>query len=210
MKLTRIILPAMAILGLSLAYCSPEKPDDSAEAPLTGDCTFSYNPEKTSVNWTAFKFTEKAAVGGGFNTFTISGTETADSQLAVFQNATFSIETTSVDSGNDGRDEKIRQEFFGNLEGKTITGSVKSIEGNKGTIIMIMNGEEQEVPVELAVDGRKVTLTGAINVNNWDASGPLAALNKVCEALHTGADKVSKLWPDVDIKVETSLKADCK
>ena len=207
MKQTIITGTALLAMGL-MSFCSPDEQDQSAA--LTDDCTFTYSAEDTSVEWTAFKFTEKAAVGGGFNTFQINGTADASSQLDVFKNASFTIDTTSVDSGNDGRDARIKEHFFSNMSEQGIQGSVKSIDGSNGVIAITMNGQSQDVPVQLTVDGRDVVLTGAIDVNNWDASGPLAALNEVCKALHTGSDKVSKLWPDVDIKLQTSLKADCK
>ena len=208
MKRTIISGIALLLSAGMLSYCSPEQDDQSG--PLTDDCTFTYNAENTSVHWTAYKFTEKAGVDGGFNTFQIQGTENASSQLDVFKNATFTIDTASVDSGNDGRDAKIKEHFFGKMKNQKMEGSVKSIDGNTGTIMLSMNGESREVPVELSVDGRSVVLTGTMDVGNWDASGPLAALNEVCKALHTGPDKVSKLWPDVNIKLKTSLNADCK
>ena len=204
----RLLLAVSLLTALTMLNCSGEQNDQST--PLTDDCTFTYSQEATSVHWTAYKFTEKAAVEGGFNTFQVNGTQAASSQLDVFKNATFTIDANSVDSGNDGRDAKIKEHFFGKMSSQTIEGSVKSIEGNSGTMVLKMNGQSQEVPVELSVDGRKVVLTGALDVANWEGNEALKALNEVCKALHTGPDKVSKLWPDVNIKLETSLKADCK
>ena len=187
-----LALATLAMAGLS--FCSQEDPQNS---PLSEDCTFSYSQPTTSVHWTAFKYTEKAAVEGGFNQFQIQGTAPAKSQLDVFKNATFTIDVNSVDSGNDGRDAKIKEHFFGHIE------------GNSGVMTLTMNGRTQEIPVELAVDGRKVILKGSLDVANFEGSEALKALNEVCKALHTGPDKVSKLWPDVNVRLETSLDADC-
>lgn len=205
MKARTILTLVAAVVFLGL--CSQEDPQKTA---LTDDCTFSYSAENTSVGWTAYKFTEKAAVKGGFNQFQIQGTSPASSQLEVFKDASFTIDANSVDSGNDGRDAKIKEHFFGEMGTQTMEGRIKSMEGNSGIMELTMNGATQEVPVELSVDGRNVTLKGALDVLNFEASGPLKALNEVCKALHTGPDKVSKLWPDVNIELETSLNADCK
>ncbi|MCB1167818.1 MAG: YceI family protein [Leptospiraceae bacterium] len=211
MKQKTLLALSLIVSVSMLASCGKEQQtDESGNGPLTGDCTFKYDQEATTVSWTAYKYTEKAAVGGSFHKFQIKDTAAAPSALGVFEKASFSIDTDSVDSGNDGRDTKIKKEFFGNMSSQTIEGSVKSLEGDSGVMVLKMNGAEKEVPVSLSVDGRDVVLTGSINVGDWNADGPLKALNKVCEALHTGPDKVSKLWPDVDIKLETSLKADCK
>ncbi|MCB1171290.1 MAG: YceI family protein [Leptospiraceae bacterium] len=205
-KSMRIALTVASVALLNLGFCSQEDPQSS---PLTEDCTFSYSQPTTSVHWTAFKYTEKAAVEGSFNQFQIQGTAPAKNQLDVFKNATFSIDVNSVDSGNDGRDAKIKEHFFGNLEGSKLEGGIKSIEGDSGVMTLTMNGKSQEIPVELSVDGRKVMLKGSLDVSNFEGSEALKALNEVCKALHTGPDKVSKLWPDVNVRLETSLDADC-
>ena len=44
-----------------------------------------------------------------------------------------------------------------------------------------------------------------MDITNWNALDALAALNKVCEILHTGADGVSKTWSDVALNITTKF-----
>jgi len=44
---------------------------------------------------------------------------------------------------------------------------------------------------------------------DFGAEAAVAAINKACEALHTGADGISKTWSVVELSIETTLNKNC-
>ena len=91
-----------------------------------------------------------------------------------------------------------------------ITGAITSIEGTdsagKVRIKIIMNEVGSEVEGSYLMEGNKLILTAQLNLANWKAEKALKNLNDVCNDLHKGDDGISKLWPKVDVVVESILK----
>jgi hypothetical protein len=48
-------------------------------------------------------------------------------------------------------------------------------------------------------------MNATMDVSNWNALEALASLNKVCEALHTGSDGVSKTWSEVTLNITSEF-----
>jgi hypothetical protein len=131
--------------------------------------------------------------------------------LQTLSGATFTIPVNSVNSQNPERDVKIQNHFFGTMEAtEVISGMVKSIDNKTAVVDLSMNGKTFEYNGDVTVDGEKVIFETTINMVDFEAQSSIDSLNNVCETLHTGTDGVSKLWSEVDIKVETTLIKDCK
>ena len=179
-------------------------------------CTFNYDAASTKISWKSFKTMAKVAVGGTFNTFSVDNTNESNSETAIFQNATFSIVTASVNSGNTERDPKLIKFFFNEMiSSDTITGGIVKIsepaDGKGAAIISItMNGQSHEENATYKLEGTNLTLSATINMAMWEASNAITSLNNECKELHTGDDGVSKLWEEVDIEITTTLTKDCK
>ncbi len=197
----RLLFPGLLVLLVALAC---KKPEPAA-------CTFSYDPAGTDFKWTAYKFTEKTGVSGGFNAIEVTGTKSGATVEAVLAGLKFTIRTDSVNSGNETRDPKIRDAFFNSLKpAGTISGAVKSMNAGQAVVAIALNGQEQDVPMSYTVNETGLfEAKGEINVNDWGAQPAVVALNKVCEDLHKGKDGSSKLWPDVSLSVKTTLKKNC-
>ena len=174
-------------------------------------CKFSYSRQKTTLGWTAFKFTEKTGVKGQLKTFDI--TAKPGSLNDVLSSIEFTITTSSVDTSNPERDKKIIQYFFEKLaDGKTIKGKFISVEGKqKGKILarITMNGISKNVKLKYTIQDDLVTIDGKINLKQWSAETAIASLNEKCKDLHTGKDGKSILWPEVDIHIESKLDKTC-
>ena len=70
-----------------------------------------------------------------------------------------------------------------------------------------MNGVTNDLPLAVSItDDRRVSMTGTMNLKDWDALGALTSLSKVCFDLHKGPDGVSKTWEDVAIEISTFLR----
>jgi hypothetical protein len=181
-------------------------------AAVDESCTYSYSAENTQVSWVAFKTTKKIGVGGDFLNFTIEGTNETSTPLEVVKGASISIPVSSVETKDEGRNAKIVEFFFGAFtDTETLTGTVKEVsEDGSGILTLKMNGIENDVPVQVAVEGAKINITTTIDLNNWDGQAAIDMLNEKCEGKHTGDDGITKLWPEVEINISTELLKDCK
>lgn len=206
MKKISILFFALAI---SLTSCKNEKKEAKTEdSETTMAVKYVVKPEATSVKWTAYKTTEKKPVGGEFTVLKFDDKTGATPEEAL-NNLKFSIPVSSVftNDATNTRDAKIKAAFFGAmLDTELLTGTIKYTDGAYAATIK-MNGVTKDLPLEVKItEERRVTLTGVMQLKDWNALDALASLNKVCFDLHKGPDGVSKTWEDVAIEVNTFLR----
>ncbi len=210
----------LAMSSLALVACGSDGETKQAEPEKKIEfaqetCSYSYDANAVTAAWTAFKFTEKAGVGGQFDSVVVSTAGSVDTPEKILGGLSFEIPISSVNTKNPDRDKKIMESFFGTMANTgSITGSIVGMKGNgeAGTaqVKLTMNDSTYQQELKYAIEGTKVSLTGTIDVVNWDGMSAIDALNKVCEELHKGEDGVSKLWPTVDINISAVLSKDCK
>jgi len=184
-----------------------EKADESA-------CIYSVVKDSTSINWTAFKTNDRVGVKGHFDVFKVWLPKDVKSPTEALVGTAFDIGTKSINTGNAERDPKLVKFFFDTLtDGHIIKGEIVSADGNEnegnGLIKLMFNGSTNEIPYTYQIKGNKIYLKTGINLDEWDGSKAVKSLNTECYDLHTGADGVSKLWPDIEIEVVAFLKKDC-
>ncbi len=199
-----------------LSACTQEEaapaPVPAPVIPPPPTCTFTAETAGVAVAWKAFKFTEKTGVGGGFSSATIIGAKPANETHKALDGLSFEIATAAVDSKNPERDQKIREQFFGTMaDTAVLKGGLTVSSPDSGSLSVTLNGVTQAVPVKLqeGADG-SWTVSGTIDLNTFNATAALDALNKVCSDLHKGTDGLSKLWPDVEISATVPVKKDCQ
>lgn len=173
-------------------------------------CFYALNTDTYELNFTAYKTTEKKGVGGTFNEITWTAGEAEDMEGAI-TSIEFEINTSSVETNDEGRNGKIAEHFFGTINTPTITGKVASIDKEAGTadVTFTMHGITIDVPGTFTMDGENFTYKAEIDVQKWNAVSGIEALNAVCEDLHMGDDGVSLLWQIVDISFSGSLNKNC-
>lgn len=216
----KIMLSMSAAAALLLSSCgggeeTATTDGETIEGNKTQEtCFYSYAKGSASVNWTAFKTTEKMAVGGQFNTVNAKSEEKSTKIPEVLMGTVFNIPTASTFTENPDRDAKLKEFFFGAMEATDIIlGQVKSVEGDneKGTctFFLTMNNIEKEVTLEYTVNDTELKMTGEIDVMDWNAGGAIESINKACEDLHKGSDGVSKTWSTVELTIGAALNKDC-
>lgn len=196
-------------LTIGITSCKNEKKEAKTDAVETvATAKFVIKPEATSVKWTAYKTTEKKGVGGEFTTVNFEE-KSGNTPQEALNNLSFSIPVSSVftNDATNTRDAKIKTSFFGAmLDTELLKGTIKLVNDSYVASIT-MNGVTSNLPLDIKItEERRVTLTGTMNLKNWNALGALESLNKVCFDLHKGADGVSKTWEDVAIEVSTFLR----
>ncbi|MCL6294361.1 YceI family protein [Jejuia spongiicola] len=195
-------------ITLGFSACKNEKKETkSADETVIAE-KFVVKPEGTSVKWTAYKTTEKKPVGGIFKILNFENKEGATPQEAL-NNLSFSIPVSSLftNDATNTRDAKIKTSFFGTmLNTEFLKGTIKFVDNNYVASIT-MNDVTNDLPLTVSItDERRVSMTGTMNLKDWNALAALDALNKVCFDLHKGPDGVSKTWEDVAIEVNTFLR----
>ncbi|EOQ95801.1 YceI-like domain protein [Leptospira wolbachii serovar Codice str. CDC] len=178
------------------------------------NCIYEYDPSQTSLEWTAFKFTEKTGVKGKFDSIKVVGKQKDKSKFGAVNSLQFQIDSSSVNSGVPDRDGKIKKFFFGSVKGnKKISGTFSEITaGETGTakLNLRLGNSKVSVPVNFVWKDDAVEVTGTVDVVTLGLQSGLGKLNAECNDLHKGSDGVSKLWPTVDVKVVSTLKKICK
>lgn len=223
-KHTTLFAAAFTFFALCFGACHQKKTEtadsrtESAQSPPKQDeasgqkhCTYTYDSNQTSLSWTAYKTSEKVGVGGKFTDFEVTpNAQTAKTPEDFLKNLRFSISAKSIDTMNPERDTKIFAFFFTPFAAETIEGEILEVENGKATLNLTMNGQTQKVTLNYTLsEGKKVQLTGNIDLLNWNGSHAIKMLNDACYDLHKGVDGKSKLWSEVGIAVTSELKENC-
>ncbi len=214
MKISKSLMLGLvsATLFVACSTGTSSKEENAEEVTVAKEtCTYSYIADSTTLKWTAYKFTKRAGVSGTFDHITVNNTKSAENPMDALVGANFSIQTASVNSGNQERDPKLVAHFFTQLVNtEMITGKIVSVNNGEAVVSIIMNDASVDVVGKVAVTGNKVTLTTSLTMEDFGGLAAVASLNEACSALHTDKDGESKLWPDVDVVITTVLKKECK
>ena len=204
------------VIGLLFFGCGEEATGDkeTGKDKTIENCVYTFNPVKSKLNWTAYKFLNKTGVGGAFTSFDVEGMTKGEDPKAIIESLSFSIPVSTTETNDPSRNETIQKHFFAQLENtQNITGKVVRLDENKEAVIEItMNGITKEIKGSYTLNDNKFIFGGEINVLNWEADAGLNALNEECKDLHTdieNGDTESKLWPDVSISFSTELSKSC-
>ena len=168
---------------------------------------------KLDVTWKAFKTPEKIGVGGKFTKVNFKpAAKEGKNFRSLLVGSTVSIDTTQIDSGNQGRDVKLLKFFFGKLEKSTIEGKITDIKADpyikgkprtgKITVMLDMNGKDVETVMNYHYFEERFSAKGSIDLAAFAALDALSSINQACYDLHKG-----KTWADVEIGFETDIKA---
>ena len=214
----KTILFSGLLIGLLATSCGEQDVADNEDVKLEvkeiQNCIYAFSAEKSTLDWTAYKFTRKAGVGGTFTQLQVDGKKKGAVPKDIIESLSFSIPTSTVETNDVSRNKKIDSLFFGGLE-KTalITGNVVSLGDNgKATMMVKMNNIEKEVVGDYTLEDNKFSFNTEISINDWNAEKQLEALNIACKDLHTdieNGETESKLWPDVTISFSTELTKEC-
>lgn len=208
-KVKLLALGLILILGYN---CKEAKKESKEEVKEVSSEKFSLVKDSTKVSFTAYKTSDKLPVGGKFNTINIIESNTGATAFEAMNGTSFTIPVSSLftNDATGTRDPKIIEFFFEVMENTTlISGVFKVSADNKCSIDITLNGKTANIPLEYQkTSDTNYTFNGVMDLENWDALGAVAALNKACEVLHTGKDGVSKTWSEVAIQAEVLLQKD--
>ncbi len=201
MKNTKALV-LFVLIALTISSCKKTKKEEAKEATKS----YTIDAKTTTINWTAFKTTDKVPVKGKFTEITLNQKK-ANTPIEALNAVKFSIPVASIFTKDTIRDGKLRKFFFGKMvETKNIIGSFSLKENNIGELMLTMNGMTKSVPVTYEIKNQLATIEGTLDLDNWQAQTALKALNSACKDLHSGKDGIPKTWSEVKIEAATYFK----
>lgn len=194
------------ILLLSLSTISCKTDVKKASKNSKTEKAYSINQSSIKIGWTAYKTTDKVAVKGEFTKVNIKEVKGALNIKEALDGLEFSIPASSIFSNNEERDTKLKKFFFGVMDDtELLTGTILTTpKDNKGQVVLKMNGIAFAFPIDYIDSGNEVSLTGVLNMDNWNGKAAIESLDKACFDLHKGEDGISKTWSEVKIDVSFS------
>lgn len=160
-----------------------------------------------TVNWVAYKTTDKVPVKGQFQKVNITTGGEADTAKEAINNAEFSIPVSSIFTQDSSRDFKIRKFFFGVMDKTELLSGKLVLENDSiGYADLTMNSVTKKLPFKYTLNGKEFSLNATMNISDWQAQSALDSLNTACNDLHKGADGVSKTWDDVALNITSVFK----
>ena len=190
------------IIIISIAFLSCGKEKKHEDKPVS-EVSYNVDADKSSVQWTGYKTTDKIAVNGTFKEIKVLNMNSGSTAAGSLEGLEFEIPVSSIYSKDTLRDGKLKRLFFGvmdntlNLKGKF---SVKDT--SNGSIALSMNGLTKELPFTYEMSKDTILINANMDLNIWETQNALASIHEACLELHTGSDGVSKTWDEVGISAK--------
>lgn len=203
----QLIISFLIITTVFISACkSDAKKEKNEENVKKSNAAFVLEKAANEINFTAYKTTEKVAVGGQFKKVNVLSGGEGNSVKEAINNAEFSIPVSSLSTKDTSRDFKIRKSFFGIMKNTSLlSGKLMITDDANGIAKITMNNVTKDVPFTYTIVDKTFNMKATIDINDWDAAAALNFLNKVCEDLHKGADGVSKTWSEVALNITSTF-----
>lgn len=209
MKNVYVALSAIALSFVTISCDNTNKKEEKKETVTEASAAKTVEIDSVTLGWTGYKTTEKKPVSGIFKKVTIGGTHTdAPSPEAVLDGALVDITVKSLFSGNEQRDPKLIDIFFGTMENTSVITGTLHLKGAEKTLTVKMNDTTQEIPVTTTFKDNTYTVTGDVDLANFNALPAVEALGKACFELHKGPDGVSKTWSEAHFEGNVYFSAE--
>ncbi len=199
--------PFLKLMGLLLMMWSCNNSGKNPTFAMPEQKEVSQNQQYTiddlgiSIEWTAYKFTDKIGVSGTFQDYTLNQVSESTSIENILSKLQLSIPTESIDTKNAIRDFKLTTYFFKVFNTSKIVGTVVNAKEGEGIIKLAMNNISVNTPYTYSLENNTLELFTHLDLRKWKGEEALSTLNQECFELHKGADGISKLWPDVDVTI---------
>lgn len=165
------------------------------------------------VTWTGYKTAKKVGVSGIFDKVAYTPIKKEGENFrSILVGSSVVIDSSSVNSKNESRDEKLAKFFFALMSDKNINAKIVDIKADKiaknaprtGTVDVEieMNGVKKVVPMTYSFENDIFEAKGTIDILEFNANKALDGINKACFDLHEG-----KTWSEAGIGFKTKIEA---
>lgn len=198
----------LSVVGLTIFSCTEKKTEEVVETETVGTQVSQEEPsdmvegvvKNAGVTWTGFKTTEKVAVTGKFDAVQVLDTKEGTTPEEILEGAKVRVPVSSIDSGMQDRDNKLKMILFGSMLNTSDIYGVINFKNGKTYITFTLNDVSKQYEVKSKFEKNTFTINTTVNLIDFNANSAVEALNKACFELHKGADGISKTWSEVDIE----------
>jgi polyisoprenoid-binding protein YceI len=193
---------------IGLVSCGEEKVQEIKTG--SDEVRYQIDAESISLDFIAYKTTEKKGVKGEFGKVNVTASELSDVKEKAINNVSFSVPVSSLFTNDKSRDWKLINLFFGVMDNtEFLSGTFHShdtnMEDGKGVMDLTMNGKTHDLPYNYTLKGDSMFISTTLDLIAWNAQEALDSLSVACYDLHKGADGISKTWSEVDIKASVVI-----
>lgn len=200
-----VYLSAIALVLFGAQSCKKEK--KTSEEPRAEEAAYHVDASLSSLQWTAYKTTDKVPVKGTFKEVVVSKNKEGASPQDAVDGLEFKIPVSSIFTKDTIRDAKLVKFFFGVMENTLeLRGTLRMGEEQKGMLSLNMNGISKDLDFDYRVAQDTVILNAVLDLDNWKAQAALESINAACIEMHKGPDGVSKTWNEVAIEARILTK----
>ena len=194
-------IAVMLVLVGHLTSCKNEK--SSQVEPEKPVVQFQASEQGSSMEWTAYKTTDRVPVKGSFKDIRIVSSNSGEDAAGTLSDLGFEIPVNSIFTNDTIRDGKLKKFFFAVMENSmTLKGKFNVETESSGKLEISMNGLSKTLPFNYQVEQDTIHVSATMDLNEWGAQAALESLNEACKVLHTGPDGVSKTWNDVALNAK--------
>jgi hypothetical protein len=201
-KMNKISLLILGLAFVTFTSCKNEEKTEILTETKEEVKGLTIVNDSTKVKWTAFKTTDKVAVGGSFTQIELKDVKTGNTPEEVLEGVAFSIPVSSLFTNNEDRDYKLKTIFFATLKNTELLSGILNFRDNQLFMTLSMNDVTKQIPLKYTFENNLLNMKTTLNLNDFGGETALAAINKACYELHKGPDGVSKTWETVDIMGE--------
>lgn len=173
-------------------------------------CKHEIEKDSVQILWTAFKFTERVSVKGHFDSIQVE----SDSELEfenLLKSTKIQFNIKNIQSNFIDRDSHIRQFFVpGIAQAGVVKGEVQNVEGNQALITLYINNISRVIPFDISVQKNILQLRGTLNLEDFQLQSQIKNLSTATMPMHTGSDGIPKMWPDLEIQIQTPIYSYCQ
>ena len=202
-----IILAVITVISFQFTACKSEEKKETPTKTKVKEVAFSLKNATNTIDWTAYKTTDKVPVKGKFKKVTITKNGEGNTAKEAINGAEFSIPVSSIFTSDTSRDFTLRKFFFEAMDTTSLlSGSLHLTDATNGTASITMNGVTADLPFTYTIEGKEFKLTATMHLDNWNTQKAMESLNGACKELHKGSDGISKTWNDVAINITSVFK----
>ncbi|CAL2104392.1 YceI-like domain-containing protein [Tenacibaculum sp. 190130A14a] len=207
------IVFALAVLVSSSTIISCKKeakketPTQEQETVVEKKASYVLQDANNTINWTAYKTTDKTPVKGQFQKVNITAGGQGESVKEAINNVEFSVPVSSIFTKDTSRDFKIKKFFFAVMDQTQLLSGKLVLENDSiGYADLTMNGVTKKLPFNYTISEKTFNMNSVMKITDWNAEKALSSLNEACKDLHKGADGVSKTWDEVAIDISSTFE----
>lgn len=201
-----ILFSLIFCMSFQFTSCKTEEKKVVPQKKQVSLAAFSLQRAKNSIEWVAYKTTDKVPVKGRFKKVSITKNGEGASAKEAINGAEFSIPVSSLFTADSSRDYKLKKFFFGVMDNtKLLSGILNLSDDTNGVASITMNGITANLPFTYTLKEKQFKLNATMNLDDWSAQKAVASINLACKELHKGKDGVSKTWSEVGIDITTTF-----